>query len=289
MRKNYANHKLIYFILILFLSYSTLFSFTQTPINVLREPQEVKNIRPLSGIEEKEEISYPSGSNAVSGPSTSGQKGSMSAGFGFAYVSIKNSDFKSYMIPFSFSYGLNETNDLSISLPFAYNKIPAAENQKGLADISLSINNQFLNQDDFGFGLGFGASLTFPTGDKDIVGDNNKTDINLTIKLEKKIKSNSFNFSFGYNYNDCGKFTSSDDSKFSYGIAYSRGFSDKFSASLELTTPDIAANDNEFSQILFLGSRYAISNKLSSTLLLGRNIGDSALNNLIITSLSYSF
>ncbi len=288
MFKKKNSYLIIILLFFLIIPNNFLYSFQSNSTLLMKEVQQIK-YRPLAGVEEKEDKVYPSGSNAVGSPSTSGRTGGLSAGVGIAAVTIKNSEYRAYMMPVSVSYGISKTNDLSFSLPVAYNEIPSAKNTKGLGDLSLNINNNFLNQDDFGFGLGFGLGLTFPTGKNDISGEDNELDINFNAKAEKKIGSNSFNLSFGYTYNDCADFSSGDYSKFSYGVSYSRGLSNKFSCSLELNVPDIFAKDNNFTQILFLGNRYSISNKMSATVLAGKNIGDSSLNKIFIGSMSYSF
>lgn len=249
--------------------------------------------RPIGGLEsEPDEKEYPAGANVVGSPATSGMKNSFSMGMGFSYVTLDNPvpsahDIKSFSYSLSLTGGLTTRTDVSFSVPYSVIDLPGYKDLNGSGDLSVSLNHSYLKQEDFGFGLGFGLNANFPIGSDDIVSDENKTDFTGTIKLEKKLGNSALNFSFSYTYNDLEK--ADDVAVLGYGIALSHGFSDRFSASLELMTTDVRDENGDYTPILFLGTRFSLTDKAGMSLILGSNLENTSLKNIIVTSYSYSF
>lgn len=248
-------------------------------------------IRPLGGDTFRVDVvKYDAGSNAVSSPSTSGRMGSLSFGTGLAFVSLNNAplaNVESFMYPISFTLGVSQDFDISLSVPYSYTQISSDNKIRGFGDLTFSISQSYMKQEDFGISVGFGYSFNIPTGSSDVVGENNDFDFTFSTNIERKWNSNCFNLSVSYTYQDLGK--SDIDSVFGLGIALSRGFTDKFAASIELVTNDVRDDKGNYNSIFFVGTRLNLTDNETVSVLLGRNIDSSLINYISVMSYSYSF
>lgn len=266
-------------------------------------PQLVSQSRPLGGFrgDFQREAEYPAGSNVIGSAGTSG-RGAMSLGTGISIMNFKRQgNYPSkdmYIVPFSFSYGLTDKLDVSIALPFMQHDIEGHQTQSGYADIMLGTNYHYLGFFQDSIKSQLSVSVILPTGkdnvtstlyfDGEVMEISNKTDLIISNYISRKIGTRmQLDFALTYILVEL----STDNAVLNYGVSLSRGWSNNFSSSLELSgsnNEDPFAKKNNYT--VFIGNRYSIpKTSLSIGLVYGTNVFSTYLKQSINTSLSYSF
>jgi hypothetical protein len=260
--------------------------------------------RPLGGFhgDFQRRPDFAAGSNVIGSAGTSG-KGSMGIGSGLSIMNFKQPsrttlpDKDIMVIPFSFSYGLTDKIDLSVAVPLMRQDIDGHGEEYGYANLMLGSNFHYLGFSDDSIKSQLSLSAIFPTGQDKITSTfhttagsfeiDNKSDLIISNYVSKKFGTN-MQFDFALSYLMLG---AADDDVINYGLSLSKGWSQNYSNSIEISgsdTKDSIAGKNNYN--IYFGNRLSIPKfNVNLGLIYGTSVFSTYLKHTITTSLSYSF
>ena len=176
---------------------------------------------------------------------------------GIGYASNNETDLKMLTLLGIVSYGVTEKLDVEASIPYV--SYSNGVDESGLSDISVGAKYALLTGDAATHAVSASLGLVLPTGDEDIVGDDNDMDITIDLACSKELGSVNLHGNLGFTF--WGEDDEAEDSNISYGVAVEYPM-DGLSLTGEVRGTNVEDADDKTPLTLHGGIKYVVNDNL---------------------------